>query len=84
MNQKAAADFDSLAKKSFAPDATSDDYEKMFAAVFRFTNGILLPFSEMPNISPYCAIFPGILGDKPAVAVFTDIERARKFIRQTT
>lgn len=76
------ANFDELAGKAFAPDATSDDYENLFAAVFSLSEWHFIAAGEMPNLSPYCALFPDSFGDKPAVAVFTDPERARKFMAE--
>ncbi len=76
--------FDELAQKSFAPGSTSDDYEKMFAAVFSLPEWHFIADGEMPNLSPYCALFPDSFGDQPAVAVFTDTERARKFMAESS
>ena len=75
--------FDELAQKSFAPGAAEADYERLFAAAFLLSEWHFIAVGEMPNLSPYCALFPDFFGDQPAVAVFTDTERARKFMAES-
>ncbi len=70
--------FDELAQKSFAPGATSDDYEKMFAAAFSLAGWHFISDGKFPNVAPYCAVFPGNFEDKPMVAAFTDTTRLRR------
>lgn len=74
--------FDSLAQKSFAPEATSDDYEKLFGAAFALSEWHFISTAEFPKIAAYCAVFPGSLDNLPMVAAFTDTERLRKFINE--
>lgn len=76
--------FDELAQKSFAPGAGEADYERLFAAAFSLAEWHFIAVGEMPNLSPYCAFFPDFFGDQPAVAVFTDTGRARKFMAESS
>lgn len=75
--------FDELAQKAFAPGAGEADYEKLFAAAFSLPEWHFIADGEMSNLSPHCALFPDFFGDQPAVAVFTDTERARKFMAES-
>ena len=74
--------FDELATKAFQPTATSADYETLFAAVFSLPEWHFIAHGEFPNIAPYCALFPDFFGDQPAVLVFTDSARARKYMAE--
>ena len=74
--------FDELATKAFQPTATSADYEALFAAVFSLPEWHFIAHGEFPNIAPYCALFPAFFGDQPAVLVFTDSARARKYMAE--
>lgn len=75
--------FDELAGKAFEPNATSDDYERLFAAVFSLEDWYFIADAKFEYKMPYCAIFPEVFGDETALAVFTDAERARKFIAES-
>lgn len=70
--------FDELSQKSFAATATNDDKEKLFAAVF------LLPEWHFiaDGVSPRYSLFPEMFGEGPAVVVFTDLERAKKYMTE--
>lgn len=70
--------FDELAQKSFAPNATADDKERLFTAVFLLSDWHFIGGEAMPR----CWLFPEMFGDQPAVTVFTDLERARKFMTE--
>lgn len=73
--------FDELAGKAFAPEATSDDYEKLFAAAFSLDAWFFIADAEFQYKMPYCAPFK-MFGDAIALTVFTDGERARKYIAE--
>lgn len=75
--------FDELAGKAFEPTATSDDYERLFAAVFSLEDWYFIADEKFEYKMPYCAIFPEVFGGETALAVFTDGERARKFIAES-
>lgn len=74
--------FDDLARKSFEPNATSNDYENLFGAVFSLDAWYFIADAEFSYKLPYCSPFPNLFGDAPALTVFTDGERARKFIAE--
>lgn len=74
--------FDELARKSFAPEATTDDYERIFAALFSLPAWHFIAVGEFSAVKPYCALFPDHFGELPALAVFTDQERARRFMAE--
>ena len=74
--------FDELAGKAFAPTATSDDYENLFAAVFSLDAWYFIADEAFQYKMPYCAIFPDHFGEEIALTVFTDSERAMKFIAE--
>lgn len=75
--------FDELAQKAFAPHATGDDYERLFAAVFSLSDWYFIADAKFSYNLPYCAIFPAFFGDEAiALTVFTEGERARKFIAE--
>jgi hypothetical protein len=76
--------FDELSKKSCAPGAGEADYERLFAAAFSIPEWHFIAVGTPPNRSPYCALFPDSFGDQPAVAVFTDADRARKFMAESS
>lgn len=46
-----------LANKFFAA-RSEETYCDLFAAVFALPNWHFIAVGEMPNLSPYCAIFP--------------------------
>lgn len=73
--------FDALAGKAFEPTATSDDYETLFAAVFSLPDWYFIADAEFQYKMPYCAPFK-IFDDATTLTVFTDGERARKFIAE--
>lgn len=75
--------FDELARKSFEPTATSDDYENLFSAVFSLPEWYFIADGEFAYKMPYCAIFPEMFGDAIALTVFTDSKRAQKFIAES-
>ena len=74
--------FDELAGKAFAPTATSDDYENLFAAVFSLDAWYFIADEAFQYKMPYCAIFPDHFGEEIALTVFTDGERTMKFIAE--
>ncbi len=74
--------FDDLAKKAFLPAADSDDFEALFAATFSLPSLQFIVDAELPGIQPFCARFPDFFGDDPAVLVFTDSERAQRYIAE--
>ena len=74
--------FDELAQKAFAPSAGETDFENLFAAVFLLDEWYFIADTEFQNKMPYCAPFPKMFGDAIALTVFTDPERARKFIAE--
>lgn len=74
--------FDELAAKAFEPNATSEDYERLFSAVFSLSEWHFIADGALSNVEPYCALFPDMFGDAPTLAVFTDAERAKKYIAE--
>lgn len=74
--------FDELAGKAFAPTAGETDFENLFAAVFSLDAWYFIADAEFQYKMPYCAPFPKMFGDAIALTVFTDPERARKFIAE--
>ena len=74
--------FDELAQKAFAPGAGEADYERLFAAAFSLPEWYFIADAEFSYKMPYCAIFPDYFGEAVALTVFTDRERARKFIAE--
>lgn len=74
--------FDELAGKAFEPTATSDDYENLFAAAFLLPEWYFIADAEFEYKMAYCTTFPKMFGDEIALTVFTDGERARKFIAE--
>jgi hypothetical protein len=74
--------FDDLAQKAFAPTAGESDFENLFAAVFSLDAWYFIADEKFSYKMPYCAIFPEFFGDAIALTVFTDGERARKFIAE--
>lgn len=73
--------FDELAQKAFAPTATSDDYENLFAAVFSLDAWYFIADAEFQYKMPYCAPFKAF-DDAITLTVFTDGERARRFVAE--
>ncbi|MBX7173245.1 MAG: hypothetical protein K1X72_19910 [Pyrinomonadaceae bacterium] len=67
--------FDDLAQKSSASNATSEDHERLFAAVFSLSEWYFIDAGETPR----CWLYPEMFGEQPAVAVFTEAERARLY-----
>jgi hypothetical protein len=74
--------FDDLAKKAFSPTAGSDDFEALFAATFSLPALHFIVDGQLHGIQPYCARFPDLFGDDPAVVVFTDSERAQRYVAE--
>lgn len=74
--------FDELAQKAFAPTAVSTDFENLFAAVFSLDAWYFIADEAFEYKMPYCAIFPDYFGEEIALTVFTDSERARKYIAE--
>lgn len=74
--------FDELAAKSFAPNAGETDFENLFAAAFSLDSWYFIADEKFDHKIPYCAIFPDYFGDAIALTVFTDGERARKYIAE--
>ncbi|HMS39913.1 MAG TPA: hypothetical protein PKE69_06795 [Pyrinomonadaceae bacterium] len=74
--------FDELATKAFAPTATSNDYENLFAATFSLDSWYFIADEKFDYKIPYCAIFPDFFGEAITLTVFTDGERARKYIAE--
>lgn len=74
--------FDELAQKAFAPTAGESDFENLFAAVFSLDAWYFIADEEFQYKMPYCAIFPDYFGEEIALTVFTDGERARKYIAE--
>jgi len=74
--------FDELAAKAFAPTAGESDFENLFAAVFSLDAWYFIADEEFQYKMPYCAIFPDYFGEEIALTVFTDGERARKYIAE--
>jgi len=73
--------FDELAAKSFAPNAGETDFENLFAAVFSLDAWYFIADAEFQYKMPYCAPFK-VFDDAITLTVFTDGERARKFIAE--
>jgi len=73
-------DFDELAQKFFAAPG-EEPYCNLFGAVFELEQWHFISVSEPPNLSPYCAIFPGFLEDQPTVLAFTDTEKLKKYVK---
>jgi hypothetical protein len=69
---------DELAQKTFAPDAASEDKERLFTAVFLLDQWHFIADGGAPR----CSLFPEMFGDQPAVVVFTDAERATRFLAE--
>lgn len=74
--------FDELAQKAFAPTAGESDFENLFAAVFSLDAWYFIADEAFEYKMPYCAIFPDYFGEEIALTVFTDAERARKYIAE--
>ena len=74
--------FDKLAAKAFAPTAGESDFENLFAAVFLLDAWYFIADEEFQYKMPYCAIFPDYFGEEIALTVFTDGERAKKYIAE--
>lgn len=74
--------FDELAQKAFAPTAGEGDFENLFAAVFSLDAWYFIADEAFEYKMPYCAIFPDYFGEEIALTVFTDAERAKKFIAE--
>lgn len=74
--------FDELAGKAFEPTATSDDFENLFAAAFSLPAWYFIADAEFDYKMAYCTTFPNLFGDEIVLSVFTDDERARKFIAE--
>lgn len=74
--------FDALAQKTFAQGATTDDYERLFAAAFSLPEWHFISTAVFPAVAPYCAVFPGSFDGLPMVTAFTDTERLGKFIAE--
>lgn len=74
--------FDELARKAFAPTAGESDFEKLFAAVFSLDAWYFIADEKFSYKMPYCAIFPNYFGEEIALTVFTEPERAKKFIAE--
>lgn len=71
--------FDELSGKAFAPNAGETDFENLFAAVFLLPEWYFIVDAEFQYKMPYCEPFEAF-GDAITLLVFTDGERARKFI----
>ncbi len=82
MENGAFSNFDELAQKAFAPTAGESDFENLFAAVFSLDAWYFIADEEFQYKMPYCAIFPDYFGEEIALTVFTDGERARKYIAE--
>lgn len=76
------ADFDHLAGRTAAPDASGADYERLFAAAFALPEWNFVARGELPNVSPHVAIFPGYFDDQPMVAAFTDTARLQRYAKE--
>ncbi len=74
--------FDELAQKAFAPTAGESDFENLFAAAFSLGAWYFIADEAFEYKMPYCSIFPDHFGEEIALTVFTDGERARKFIAE--
>ncbi|HQU81994.1 MAG TPA: hypothetical protein PKY59_02655 [Pyrinomonadaceae bacterium] len=74
--------FDELAAKSFAPNANENDFENLFAAVFLLDEWYFIADEAFQYKMPYCAVFPDYFGEEIALTVFTEAERARKYIAE--
>lgn len=73
--------FDELAAKAFAPTAGESDFENLFAAVFSLDAWFFIADAEFQYKMFYCAPFK-MFDDATALTVFTDGERARRFITE--
>ncbi len=73
--------FDELAQKAFAPTAGESDFENLFAAVFSLDAWYFIADAEFQYKMPYCAPFK-MFDDAIALTVFTNGERARRFVAE--
>jgi len=74
--------FDELAARSFAPNANENDFENLFAAAFSLDAWYFIADEAFQYKMPYCAVFPDYFGEEIALTVFTDAERARKYVAE--
>ncbi len=73
--------FDEMAGKAFAPTAGESDFENLFAAVFSLDAWYFIADAEFQYKMPYCTPFKPF-DDAITLMVFTDGERARRFIAE--
>jgi hypothetical protein len=73
--------FDELAAKAFAATAGESDFENLFATVFSIDAWYFIADAEFQYKMPYCAPFK-VFDDAITLTVFTDGERARRFIAE--
>jgi hypothetical protein len=61
--------FDDLANQAFAPGATGDDYEKLFAAAFSLPEWHFIADPKFSYKLPYCTVFPNAFGEQTTLTV---------------
>lgn len=75
----ATPDFDRLSAIANAAGATIGDQDALFGAAFRLSDWHFIARGEMPDVRPYVAANPSIVGGAPMVKAFTDTRRLHAF-----
>lgn len=76
----APTDFNSLARMAKKSDDLND-WNALFSALFALPEWVTIGCGQLPNFYPYAA--PPNVGGEPWVRIFTDVERVRRFVRET-
>ena len=75
-------DFDLLARKAYTPEATLEDKNALFAAVFALPQWHFIARGVFPNVHPYIARHAEVADGQYMIRAFTDTERLSRFARE--